>query len=242
MSSGWVNPGPCVGGGPPPGSSCVTDVEEIWRALRAAEGDEHGPGPEGGLEDAGRQIAAIAIAGADRALERAFFQAFPGLATDALDLWQAALLSDGANSDVALRALLRLQWLSPNGATTPHLAQDLLDISSQLSIVLEDDDETDVTIPGKHLAPIGNLPDYGSFTAAWHPGYASRDVLRVVYALDVSETEIPPDVVRQVTKLLLRRLPSFMTWTLTQTSASVTTFLLDGGPDGTSVLDRTPLG
>lgn len=243
MSSGWANPGPCVGGGPPPGSECVTDVEEIRNALLSAEGGEHGPGKKDGLDDVVRQIEATAIAGVGRAAERAFFQAFPGLSTDALPLWEAALLSDGADSEVALRELLRLAWRAPNGATTPHLAQDLLDISPKLSIQLEDADETDVTIPGKYLAPVGNVPDYGSFSAARMPLYASRDVLRVVYVLDDDEVEIPSDIERDVTRLLQRRLPSTCTWTLGQVvDPEAPVFLLDGGDHGESLLDVTPMG
>ncbi len=244
MSSGWVNPGAVVGGGPAPGSPCATDVEEIWRALRAAEGGEHGPGPVGGLEDASRQVTAIALAGAERAIERAFLQAFPGLSTDALPVWEEALLSEGANSDVALRELLRRKWKAPNGATTPHLAQDLLDISPLLSIQLEADDETDVTIPGKYLAPTEpSEPDFGSFSAARLPHYASRDVLRVVYVLPDDEVEIPPDIVRLVTKLLQRRLPSTQTWTLCQVvDPETSVFLHDGGDHGESLHDVTMHG
>jgi hypothetical protein len=237
MSHGWVNPIPFVIGGGP------TDIEDMWIALRQAVGGEHGPGPEGGPEDLARQSKAIAIAGAERALERAFLQAFPGLAVDALPLWEEALLSEGAATDVALRALLKLAWRTPSGATTPSLAQALLDISSQLTIEIEDEDDTIVTVPGKYIAPSDNVPDYGTVTAAFKPNYATRDILRVVYTLATDETEIPGDVDRAVTKLLQRRLPSTMTWTLCQADTDDGgIFLLDGGNNGNSVLDVTPLG
>jgi hypothetical protein len=218
-------------------------MEQTWRGLRAAEGGERGPGPEGGILDLPRQIAAEAIAGADRAIGRAFLQAFPGISTDALGLWQDALLSDGAASDVALRELLRLAWKARDGATTPHLAQALLDISPKLSIQIEDFEQTDTTVPGKYLAPVDNLPDYGTFTAARDPNYSSRDVLRVVYALDDDEVDIPEEVSRAVTKLLHARLPSTMTWTLGQVlDPDAPAFLLDGGDHGESLLDVTPMG
>lgn len=234
---GWTNPLPfALGGGP-------TDIEQVWQSLRSAEGGEHGPGPEGGLEDLPRQIMAEAIAGADRAIERAFLQAFPGLSTDALPLWEAALLSDGADSDVALRELLRLAWKGRDGATTPHLAQALLDISSQLLIQVEDEDAIDTTIPGKYLAPVDAVPDFGSFSAAAKPNYSSRDVLRVVYVLAVDEIAIPDAVERAAKKMLHARLPSTMTWTIGQVvDPDAPVFLLDGGDAGESVLDVTPMG
>jgi hypothetical protein len=237
MGFGWSNPLPfSLGGGP-------TDIEEIWRALRSAEGGEHGPGPEGGDEDGARIVQATAIAGAERAIERSFFQAFPGLATDALPIWEEALRSDGADSDVALRTLLELSWRAPDGATTPHLQQALLDISAQLTIQIEDVDDTDVTIPGKHVAPEDNVPDYGGGSAALFPNYASRDVLRVLYVLDGAEVAIPENISRDVTKLLQRRLPSTQTWTLVQVvDPDAPEFLLDGGDHGESLLDVTPMG
>jgi hypothetical protein len=238
MSFGWINPLPLtLGGGP-------TDIEEIWRALRSAEGGEHGPGPEGSDEDIARQVQATAIAAADRAIERAFLQVFPGSATDALSLWEEALRSQGAASDVALRALLELAWRSPDGATTPHLAQALLDISPQLAIEIEDADQTIVTVPGKHVSPEDNEPDYGTWPAARKPNYASRDELRVVYTLDLDEgeTSIPAEVERAVARLLRRRLPSMQFWTLCQDDDDDDgIFLLDGGNNGASVLDVTPL-
>ena len=237
MGFGWSNPLPLsLGGGP-------TDIELIRDALRSAEGGEHGPGPQGGVGGGARIVQATAIAGAERAIERAFFQAFPGLATDALPIWEEALRSDGADSDVALRTLLELSWRAPDGATTPHLQQALLDISAQLTIQIEDVDDTDVTIPGKHVAPEDNVPDYGGGSAALYPNYASRDVLRAVYTLAAGETEIPENISRDVGKLLRRRLPSAQTYTLVQQDPDDGGFfLLDGGENGNSVLDVTPLG
>lgn len=233
----WSNPGPFVLGGG------ETDIEEIHRSLRAAEGGEHGPGPVEGIEDLSRIAQATAIAGADRALERAFLQAFPGLATDALPLWEETLLSEGAASEVALRRLLELRWRAPNGATTPHLSADLLGISPQLAIEIEDPDLTDVTVPGKYLAPVGGAASYGGWSAALYPNRASRDVTRVVYTLAAGESGIPDEVSRAVTKLMQRRLPSTMTWTLGQKDPDDGGFfLLDGGENGNSVLDVTPMG
>lgn len=238
----FTNPFPIAFGGGP------TDIETIWRALRTMVGGEHGPGPEEGIEDLARQQEATAIAGADRAIERAFLQVFPGHATDALPVWEALLLTAGAVDEVELRALLVAAKRNPKGATTPSLAESLAEISSQLSIELEDDDDTIVTIPGKYLAPADDVPPYGlaspaGLVSAVFPNYASQDILRVVYALDTvaGELEIPDDVSRAVTTLLNRRLPAWQTWTLVQTwSGGV--FLLDGGDHGESLLDVTPLG
>lgn len=238
----WTNPLPyALGGGP-------TDVESMWLALRAMVGGEYGPGPKEGIEDLARQQEATALVGADRALERAFFQAFPSLSTDALPVWEELLQVAGASDDVQLRALLLLAWQSTKGSTTPSLADDLTAISSQLSIVLQDEDDSTVTIPGKYLAPSDNVPPYGLASpaggvSAVFPGYASVDILRVVYALDTAagEIEIPEEVSRAVTTLLNRRLPAWQTWTLVQQwEGSV--FLLDGGDHGESLLDVTPLG
>ena len=238
----WTNPFPIAFGGGP------TDIETIWRALRGMVGGEHGPGPEEGIEDLARQQEATAIAGADRAIERAFLQAFPGHATDALPVWESLLLTAGAVDEVELRALLVAAKKNPKGATTPSLAESLTAISSQLSIDLETDDEAIVTIPGKYLAPVDNVPPYGlaspaGLVSAVFPNYASADVLRVVYALDTvaGEIEIPDDVSRDVATLLNKRLPTWQTWTLAATWAGGV-FLADGGDHGESVFDVTPLG
>ena len=237
----WTNPLPfSLGGGP-------TDIESTWRALRGMVGGEHGPGPEEGIEDLARQQEALAIVAADRAIERAFLQAFPPLSSDALPIWEALYQVAGASNDTELRALLAVAWLSAKGATTPSLTADLTAISAQLSIEIEDEDEAIVTVPGKYLAPLDDVPPYGlaspvGLVSALRPNYATQDVLRVVYTLTADEIEIPDDVTRAVVKLLHRRLPSWQTWTLTTTWAEGNGFLLDGGDHGESVFDLTPFG
>lgn len=236
----WTNPLPfALGGGP-------TDIENVWRSLRAMVDAERGAGPEEGILDLARQQKATAIVGADQAIERAVLQAWPGLSTDALPIWEALYQVAGASDDTELRELLAFAWLNAKGASTPSLAEDLTAISAQLAIEIEDEDEAIVTVPGKYLAPADDVPPYGlaspvGLVSALYPNFASRDVLRVVYALDATETEIPDAVVRDVTKLLNRRLPSWQTWTLTA-SWEGGVFLLDGGDHGESLLDLTPLG
>lgn len=243
MSSiGWMNPIPFVIGG------ATTDVEDTWRALRGMVGGEHGPGPEHGIEDLARQVKAERIAFAERAIERAFLQNFPGIATDALAIWEALTLVSGAENEVALRALVALAWQARKGTTTPSLVEALSAISPRLTIDMEDADETIVTEPSKYFGPENNVPPYGlaspaGMTSAVLPNYASRDVLRVVYTLDSGELEIPDNIVSDVTKLLHARLPSHQTWTLVQFSeAAGPGFLLDGGLHGESLLDVTAFG
>lgn len=243
MSSiGWMNPIPFVIGGE------TTDIEDTWRALRGMVGGEHGPGPEHGIEDLARQVKAERIAFAERAIERAFLQNFPGIATDSLPIWEALTLVGGAENDVALRELVALAWRARKGTTTPSLVEALTAISAKLSIDLEDVDETIVTEPSKYLAPENNVPPYGlaspaGMTSAVLPNYASRDVLRVVYALDAGELDIPENIVRDVERLLHERLPSWQTWTLVQLSEDAGPgFLLDGGLHGESLLDVTAFG
>ena len=238
----FTNPFPIAFGGGP------TDIETIWRGMRGMVGGEHGPGPEEGIEDLARQQEATAIAGADRAIERAFLQVFPGHATDALPVWEALLLTQGAVDEVELRARLVAAKKNPKGATTPSLAESLTAISPQLSIDLEDADEAIVTVPGKYIAPADNVPPYElaspvGLVSSLFPNYASADVLRVTYALDgaAGEVEIPDDVSRAVTTLLNKRLPAWQTWTLVQQWEGGV-FLLDGGDHGESLLDVTPLG
>lgn len=245
MSSiGWMNPCPFVIGGD------TTDIEDAWRAMRAMVGGEHGPGPENGIEDLARQVKAERIAFAERAVERAFLQNFPEIASDALPVWEQLLLTDGAVTPVDLRALLALAWQAPEGGTTPSLTDDLQAISSQLSIAIEDPDVTIVTEPSKYFAPEDDLPPYGltsppNLTSAVLPNYATRDILRVVYTLDddAGELEIPDIVTRDVEKLLQQRLASWETWTLTAFSAEDGAgFFLDGGAHGASLLDVTAFG
>lgn len=237
----FTNPLPfTLGGGP-------TDIESTWLTMREMVGGEHGPGPIGGVDDLARQARATSIAGAERAIERAFLQHFPALATDALPLYEALYQTDGANNDTALRALLVVAWLPPEGATTPSLAASLTAISAKLSVSIEDADKTIVTVPGKYFAPEDNEPPFGltspvAHTSAVLPNYATRDILRVVYTLAAGEIAMPDDVVRDVEKLLQKRLPSWQTWTLTQLSFDLGAgFYLDGGAHGESVLDFTAL-
>ncbi len=236
---GWTNPLPmALGGGP-------TDIETIWRALREMVGGEHGPGPENGVEDLFRQQKATAIAGAERAIERAFLQLFPGLATDALPLWEDLLLASGTDTEATLRALLVLAWQAPDGLTTPHLVEELTAISSQLTIAIEDVDTTHTTIAAKYQAPADNVPPYGLASPVGHisavlPNYATRDIVRVTYTLASGETGIPSAVSARVEELLGRRLPAWQTWTLVQLDPDDGAgFFLDGGTNGNSVLDLT---
>jgi hypothetical protein len=71
---------------------------------------------------------------------------------------------------------------------------------------------------------------------------ASRDVLRVRYALTAAEDTIPEDVTREVGRLLHERLPSWQTWTLCQIGDDGPGFYLDGGTDGRSRLGVTAFG
>lgn len=236
----WTNPVPfSLGGGP-------SDIAATWRALRALEGGEHGPGPENGFDDAARQAIAQRLAAAERAVERAFLQAFPGLATDALSIWEALLLVVGAEDDTQLRQLLARAWLPPKGAATPTLEESLRAISLKLSVDLETESETTTTIVGKYLAPVDNVPPFATglstATAAVFPGYSSTDVLRVVYTLDAGELVIPDDVTALVGDELHEALPSWQTWTLTSYTDGAPVFLHDGGLHGESVFDLTPHG
>lgn len=238
----WTNPFPMQFGGDP------TEIENVHLSLREMTGGETGgPGPLDGVDDSLRQAKATSIAFADAAVERAFLQAFPNHATDALPLWEKLLLTSGADdTEVALREALTVAYRSPNGATTPHLIAALTAISPLLSIELEDPDETVVAIPGKYFAPDDNVPPFYSglstHVSARKPNFSSRDILRVVYALPVGETVIPDDIVELVTVLLTERLPSRETWTLTTLSPDGPGFFLDGGISGDSLLDLTPLG
>ena len=241
MSLGWSNPLPIVLGPGP------TDIEQIWRALRDMVGGEHGPGPEGGVEDLFRQQKATAIAGAERSIERAFLQLFPDYATDALPLWEELLYASGTDTEATLRRLLVLAWQAPDGLTTPHLVEALTDISEQLTIAIEDVDTTHVTIPGKHFGPDDATPYYGLSSPVDHisavlPNYATRDIVRVTYTLASGETGIPADVTANVAQLFRRRLSSWQGYTLVQLDTDDGPgFFLDGGANGNSVLDFTAL-
>lgn len=237
MPYGWAYPYPESYGGAP------SDIELIWLAMRAMVGGDIGVGPVDGFEDSARQQDAIVMAQCERAVERAFFSAFPRIAEDALPLWQK-LLGAQAMDELDLRELLNEAWKAPNGATSPNLEEALQVLSPQLSIVVEPDSAS--TVPGKIWAPLDNVPDYGPRPAATLPAWTSSDVLRVVYTLDddAGEVAIPEAVERDVSRLLQRRLPANQTWTLTTYSASGSAgvFLLDGGDHGESVLGLTPFG
>lgn len=233
---GWQNPLPAqIGGGP-------TDGELIHEGLRKSV-DPDAVGPYGGIEDLWRQCKATAIAAAHGVFERAALQAVPGLATDKLATYERVLYLPGADTDAERREEVAAAWSRVPAADIPSIRLELARISPQLDVVLLDPSLYVVVQFGKQLAPRVGGPPFGSGAmagkrSALFPNYSTAFVVFVRYTLAAGETMIPLLVRDNVRRYLNETLSAWDSWELSANAP----FYLDGGPDGTSLLDQTAFG
>lgn len=231
---GWHNPFPFeLGGG-------ETDAELAWRALRSAVG---GGGPVDGLEDVWRQIKAVAIAASGASVERAFLQFVPGRQTDALEAWENVLGLARAATLVERQAAVASAITLGMAADHATIDRDLKRIDGAFALDVTQWAQAITTIPGKLLAPRVGTPPYGSGASALRrgallPNYATSFVLHVEYALPFGSITPPAQILEDATRYLNSVLPAWEDYEI-HTGVG---FYLDGGVDGTSLLDLTAFG
>jgi hypothetical protein len=236
---GGQNPFPFqLGGG-------TSDSEQVWAALRSAVGRRAGDAPiepEGGIADAWRWAKAKAIAAALSSSERAALQIFPAIAEDRLDMYEAILLLPGADTLAERQEAAANAWTSTFELDIPHVTAALQRIDPALSIDVVDPVRSVTTNFGQ-VFESHNGATFGTGVAAGVksaklPNYATDFILLVRYTLAAGQPRIPTETRAAVAKYLNAALPSWVDWTL----YTATGFLLDGGPDGTSLLDETAFG
>lgn len=232
-----------VGGG-------KTLARRIYDELRKAVG-EGGAGPAWsanprtmlGAEDFWRICKAKVLAAALRADERAMLQFFPAWATDALPFYEEALGLAEEPTTAQRQAAAAAAWTLQISADIPTLRDELFALSPKLSIEALAYAQATISMFGKQFGPRTGGPPFGSGmsagvqSSAW-PNFASDFVLYVRYTLGAGETKVPNDLRATVSRYLCERLPSFVDFQLSTGSP----FYLDGGPDGTSLLDQTAFG
>ncbi len=234
---GWHNPWPFQYGGGP------TATEKVYRSLQGAMGGVEGRaiGPEGGLEDAWRRAKALTIAASERRTESAAMQAFPVAITDHLDPWTERLGVDPEATDKETRDAIVASVRAQVRADCPAITAALAAFSEHLSLYVTTREESEVGMFGLTLDPDGEAGALFRGAGTQWPAYSDHFTYRVIWDHVASGLASPPSDLRaRLVAYLNETLPSCVDWTIQQ--APRTGFFLDGGPDGMSVLDATPLG
>ena len=222
--------------------------ERIYTVLRRAAGERAGGSPiepQGGIADAWRWAKAKAIAAVLSGDERAFSQAFPGLATDRLELFEAILGLAQAPTDAERAAACLAAWTASIAADIPSLTADLQKIDPHVTVDPVDYAQGTTTNLGKMFGglPGAGQPYFGSPTVSHGPSsaapnYSSDFVCHVRYTMPAGMLTPPVDKLAALKDRLQTVLPSWCGFVI----YTSTGFYLDGGADGTSLLDITAFG
>lgn len=229
---GWDNPFPFeLGGGP-------TDTETLYLELRKAVGGAAGP-PDS-AEDVWRQCKAATIAAALAAIERAALQALPLWATDHLEVYETLLRIPRAATERERQIACATALVQQLGADIPSIRTDLKKMSPKLDVDSVAYAQAVIGVFGKMFAPRDASVPYGSglnagFAATSWPNFSTDFVLHVRYSLAAGETIPGAELLAQVKRYLCNVLPSWVDFVI----YTGTGFYLDGGVDGTSLLDLT---
>lgn len=225
-----------------------SDMEIVYRTLRLAVGGDSGAGPEGGIEDFWRICKAEAIWAGMESMERAAMQALPQFATDHLEVYEDLLHVPRESTDAERAVAVTLAFCLQLAADIPSLTQDLKAIDSRFAIQSIDYDKATLVHFGKAFGPRDGSVPYGSgvssgVTASSWPNFAHEVVLHVVWEASASAPTPTGEVLAQAKRLLNSALPSHVDFSITTYSAADGAgFFLDGGTDGTSLLDYTAFG
>lgn len=227
---GWQNPYPFqLGGG-------ETRTESVYKALRRNVG-VGGAGPLESIEDLWRIAKAQAIAASMSQVERAFTQAFPNLATDHLPLLEEELAVPREATDHERRVTVAEAYTRVAPADIPNITQDLLDLSPYYSVINHARSGSIIAHQGKALAPLSGTPAYNFGGGTQFPCYSTHHYLFVGWDVAASGLATPDATLLDRTERFLNEaLPSYVDWQISQLQ---TGFFLDGGVDGTSLLDIT---
>lgn len=226
---GWGrhNPWPLQWGGGP------SDFEQLWSMLRAALGDG-GAGPVEGLEDAWREAKVCGLLKATTVAERALLQAFPGKATDHLEIIESELGVAPSGSLEDRRRTVESTWVEALSATIPEIRAALQAIDPSIDVATLDADEAAAWQHGMHLA--GDAPVFdATLNGAQWPNYGQHFIVGILW--NGAPSGIPDPATRlQVERYLNRALPAWVDWVIFNRVG----FYLDGFND--SRLDLTAFG
>jgi hypothetical protein len=240
---GGLSPFPLpIGGGP-------SGAEIVYRILRAAVGGDSGAGPVGGIEDHWRWCKAEAIWAGLESAERAALQSLPRYATDHLEVYEDLLHVPRADTDAERAIAVTAAFVLQLSADVPNLSAELRSIDEAFSIQSVQYAQATIVHFGKAFGarPGASGPAYGSGLSsgvnatAW-PNYATDFVLHVKYTLSVGQLNPSAEILARARRLLCSVLPSWVDFRITSVGAGGAGFFLDGGSDGTSLLDLTAFG
>lgn len=217
-----------IGGGP-------TRDEAAHMALHTTEGTLAGP-PDG-LEDAWRRIRAKALVGAAVSVELACMQALPAFSTAHIPVYEKLLRITPGPTDTEedRRQRINAVWTAQTEANIPALSFALRTINSRLSAGVVPPQYVSTTRPGQYYRPIGAT----SFNHPRRQNHSNAYILLVKYVPELGETTIPDEVRIKAVDFLSKALPAHMDWVMYVGEPG---FFLDGGLDGTSLLDSKLLG
>jgi hypothetical protein len=239
----WKNPFPLRFGG-------RSRVDRIYQALRKALG-QGGAGPDGGIEDLWERAQARAIAAAQTAVEHAYYQRWPHTMTSALSTWEAHFGLPTLNNLPDRQAAVTKVFVEELDATIPGLIAALLAIDPNFTIEQLAFDASSQMGFGRMFGPLPGAPGspFGTGQAAARRSgelhnFSDTFVLRVRYVLPPNVTIIPPATRAAAEALLNETLPSWVDYELYNVTegGEGRGFYLDGGVDGTSLLDQTAFG
>ncbi len=196
-SLGWHNPVPFeLGGG-------ETEVELIYQALRSAVGvGGSAEDEDGSIDGIWRQAKARGIAKASPAAQRAAFQAWPFLATDALDYYEKLffLTPEPDATDEERRLASSTRYTATVRASVPELEADLLAIDPRFSIVDVPETQTETTHFGRAFEDLAATEPFGGGRkSTLFPNYSTEFVVYVLFGLS-------PGVAPNITEQRLIRL------------------------------------
>jgi hypothetical protein len=229
-----------------------TLAERIYEELRKAVGGNGagggGAGPRwdedptslAGVEDWWRWCKAEAIAAVLDADERAVLQFFPEWATDLIGTYEEALGVAEEDTLAGREAAITAAWTLALAADIPTIRSELAALDPAADVIFVSYAQATLVMFGKNFGPRTGGPPYGSglttgVNASRWPNFASDFVLHVKYTLPSGVLSVPEQARAAIARYLNERLPSFVDWTI----STGTPFYLDGGPDGTSLLDQT---
>lgn len=112
----------------------LTHYERVYLALRRAMG-EGGAGPLGGVEDEWRKAKAMIIARAIALEERAWWQAFPGYATEQIGIWEGLLALPPADTLAERQRAAEAAYTKQLAFDVPTIRRDLQAIDPGLDVV-----------------------------------------------------------------------------------------------------------
>jgi hypothetical protein len=233
VSYGRGNPYPFEYGGG------LSETEQTYQALRSAMGKGRGvPPPEGGILDDWLWSKAEAIGPIDGLAESAIAQYFPHAASVTLPVWERLLGLDQGEDEQTRRDNATSEYTRKLAADWPTLLEELEAIDPAFSLETVDNQKSIDSYFGKTLAPRGGVPSYGLQPGSQWPGYSDHFVLHVLYTLGGGQSVIPPLEQARAERLLNEVLPAWGDFAI-YTGGAV--FEMDGGLDGTSLMDSTAL-